>query len=161
MGNYKDLEFEFIERTLMLISQYEHDCNKYKFEEQYNYTLLINCLLGLIVMPKERTLSLLPKHRLTKEFRSECGLKETVISNNINELSDLIIKLRHAVAHFNISVESYDDKFLVDEIVFKDKGKDGDIEIIRFKSEELLPFIRYYASWVLSNYKIKKARKRD
>lgn len=38
MGNYRDLEYDFIERTLNLISQYEHMLHKYKFEEQYNYT---------------------------------------------------------------------------------------------------------------------------
>ncbi|HBJ1222765.1 TPA: hypothetical protein LAQ47_004560, partial [Escherichia coli] len=31
------------------------------FREQYNYTLTLNCLLGLIVLPKERgSLSCLP-----------------------------------------------------------------------------------------------------
>lgn len=46
MGIYKDLEYGFIERTLNLIAQYESLLHKFKFEEQYNYTLLINCLTG-------------------------------------------------------------------------------------------------------------------
>jgi hypothetical protein len=53
MGNYRDLEYEFVERTLLLIAQYESMLHKFDFKEQYNYTLLINCLTGLIVMPKE------------------------------------------------------------------------------------------------------------
>ncbi|MDP1800990.1 MAG: HEPN family nuclease [Bacteroidota bacterium] len=56
MGNFKDIEIEFVQRTLNLISQYESSVHKLKLEEQYNYTLLINCLLGLIVLPKEKSL---------------------------------------------------------------------------------------------------------
>lgn len=36
MGNYKDIEVEFVERTLKLISQYESILNKFEFSEQYN-----------------------------------------------------------------------------------------------------------------------------
>ena len=69
MGNYHDIEKEFIERTLALLAQYEHLMYKYEFKEQYNYTLLLNCLLGLIVMPKEKTFSFIPKHRITTQFK--------------------------------------------------------------------------------------------
>jgi hypothetical protein len=54
MGNYHNIEREFVERTLQLIDQYYEVLDHYPFEEQFNYTLTINCLLGLIVMPKER-----------------------------------------------------------------------------------------------------------
>ncbi|MEW8347354.1 MAG: HEPN family nuclease [Candidatus Thiodiazotropha taylori] len=57
MGNYHDLEDEFVERTIRLIDQYYNVLGNYPFEEQFNYTLTINCLLGLIVMPKERIIS--------------------------------------------------------------------------------------------------------
>jgi hypothetical protein len=57
MGNYKDLELEFIDRTIKLIDQYYAILDNYPFEEQFNYTLTINCLLGIIVMPKERIMS--------------------------------------------------------------------------------------------------------
>ena len=43
MWNYKNLEYEFIERTLALIKQYKDVYPKFLFEEQYNHTLLINC----------------------------------------------------------------------------------------------------------------------
>lgn len=42
MGNYKNIEHDFIERTMNLIAQYEGIVHKYKFEEQYNFTLLLN-----------------------------------------------------------------------------------------------------------------------
>ena len=59
MGNYSDFETEFVQRTLALIDQYNEMIKELgkPFREQYNYTLTLNCLLGLIVMPKERALS--------------------------------------------------------------------------------------------------------
>ena len=57
MGNYKNLEIDFVHRTLNLITQYENILHKYEYKEQYNYTLLINCLLGLVVVPKEKSLT--------------------------------------------------------------------------------------------------------
>lgn len=150
MSNYADLEYEFIDRTRALIEQYEVQKKQYKFEEQYNHTLLINCLLGLIVLPKEKTITFIPNDRLTIELRKEIGLPKSHINESIISLRQLIIALRHSVAHFNIKVESLDEKFLIDEIVFQ---KENGEEIVRFLSEELLPFVRYYSSWLLSNLK--------
>jgi hypothetical protein len=39
------------------------------FREQYS-TLTLNCLLGLIVLPKERALSFLPADRLTQQLKT-------------------------------------------------------------------------------------------
>jgi hypothetical protein len=153
MGNYKDLEYEFIERSLSLISQYESIAPNFDFKEQYNYTLLINCLLGLIVMPKERIVSYIPKKRLTQEFKKKIGLENSKVSNDIKNLKDLIIALRHSIAHFDIKVESYNKDFLIDEIVFMDNSNCGNHEIVRFKAEELLPFIKYYSTWLMKNLK--------
>ena len=54
MGNYYQLEIDFVRRTLDLIEQYEHLKDQFPFEQQFNHTLLTNCLLGLIVLPKEK-----------------------------------------------------------------------------------------------------------
>jgi len=152
MGNYERLELDFINRTLALIAQYESDLHQYEFEQQFNYTLLINCLLGLIVLPKERTISYIPNERLTTEIKNSMGLFESFINPDIRELRELIIALRHAVAHFDINVVSNNENFLVDEIVFSDTSNGGvPNELVRFKSEELLPFIRYYASRLTRN----------
>ena len=53
MGNYTKIEVEFIERTLELIEQYYAELEKYPYKKQFNYTLILNCMLGLIIMPKE------------------------------------------------------------------------------------------------------------
>ena len=106
MGNYRDIEKDFIERTIRLIDQYNKNIDQYDFEEQFNYTLTINCLLGLIVMPKERVISFVPNERLTTQYKEHIGLSTSEIGEGVDTLKDLIYKLRHAVAHFNINVIS-------------------------------------------------------
>lgn len=151
MGNYKNIEIDFIERTLELIAQYESLLHKYKFEKQYNYTLLINCLLGLVVFPKERAISFLPKQRIDISLRREMGITQSAFNPEITDLKSLIISLRHSIAHFYISFES-DDKegFLIDKIVFRDKEKGENYIVASFVPKELLNFIRYYASWFVT-----------
>jgi hypothetical protein len=159
MGNYKDIEIDFVERTLALIAQYERALHKYKFAEQFNYTLLINCLLGLIVLPKEKTLSHLPNNTLLdKTFRKEMGIEHSQFHVDIKELKSLIVALRHSVAHFNIRVESVDNQFHIDQIIFEDPQKGKGYEVARFRANELLPFIRYYSSWLIHNLKRHKKK---
>ncbi|WP_295793959.1 HEPN family nuclease [Mucilaginibacter sp.] len=156
MGNYADFEYEFIERTLQLISQYEKDLNQYDFYEQYNYTLLLNCLTGLIVMPKERIIDAIPNDRLLSQMKKEMGLQDTQINPDFVTVKDLAIALRHCVAHFSIKVESVTPAFLVDNIVFYDNQKAPGYIVATFKANELQPFVRYYGSWLLSNLQTKK-----
>ncbi len=153
MGNYADLEYDFIDRTLRLISQYEQWLNRVEFSEQYNYTLLINCLLGVIVMPKERIISRIPNDRITEQLKIDMGIPGTVINPDIISLRDFIKALRHSVAHFNIEVVSRDNLGLIDEIIFRDSEKGPDYIVVTFQAQELLPFVRYYADWIKSNLK--------
>lgn len=76
MGNYKDINHDFIDRTMRLISQYSLIIRNYKFEEQYNYTLLLNSLLGIIVLPKEQFFSHIPNHRITTELKKINGVNK-------------------------------------------------------------------------------------
>ncbi|MEX0830398.1 MAG: HEPN family nuclease [Nitrospirales bacterium] len=149
MGNYTDLESEFIERTIKLIDQYTGLCEKFSFDEQYNYTLTINCLLGLIVMPKERVVSYIPTKRLTNAFKKEIGLIQSVIKPEIKTLRELIESLRHAVAHFDINVVSENDSKLIDYIEFKDT--EVDVVIASFRGNELFAFLQYYSTCLLEN----------
>jgi len=150
MGNYHNLEPEFIERTIRLIDQYYRALDNYPFEEQFNYTLTINCLLGLIVMPKERVISYVPTDRLTREHLTEIGAPSLEVNENIHTLRDLIKSLRHAVAHFDINVISESEQNLVDWLEFSDSENGGGI-VAKFRANELLPFLRHYAACLLQN----------
>jgi hypothetical protein len=150
MGNYLDLEKHFVERTIKLIDQYHATLNNYPFEKQFNYTLTINCLLGLIVMPKERVGRYIPNPRLIQNLRSEIGLRQSVFGNNIASLQELVQKLRHSVAHFDIKIISDNEQQLIDWIEFSDSRENGQL-VARFRAEELLPFLKYYANCLLEN----------
>lgn len=149
MGNYRDLEPEFIERTIKLIDQYTDLCTKFPFDEQYNYTLTINCLLGLIVMPKARVVSYIPKTRLTNTFKEEIGLIQSVINPDIITLQELITNLRNSVAHFDMKVVSGNDNNLIDYIEFNDTEKNA--IIAKFCANELFIFLKYYSNCLLEN----------
>ncbi len=84
MGNFKNLESEFIERTLKVIAQYEVRQKGYNFDEQYNPTLLINCLLGLIVLPKERTITYLPTDRLLNKLKTDMGFQYQLLIRTLS-----------------------------------------------------------------------------
>jgi hypothetical protein len=134
-----------------LIAQYESLLHKFPFEEQYNYTLLLNCLLGLIVLPKERLFTHIPNPIITNELKESMGLKESVINTKIVRLRELIHSLRNSIAHYNFQIVSQTEDFLVDNIVFNRSKEDGGEIVANFKSTELLPFIRYYVDWTKSN----------
>lgn len=111
MGNYSDFETDFVQRTLALIDQYNEmiEVLGKPFREQYNYTLTLNCLLGLIVLPKERALSFLLADRLTRQLKAEMGLHESQLPGPEMNLRELIHKMRNSVAHFCVQVESASD----------------------------------------------------
>lgn len=144
---------------MKLIAQYEGIMHKYNFEEQYNYTLLLNCLLGVIVLPKERLYSHIPNHRITKALKAEMGLIETNINADCKTLRDLIHALRNSIAHYSFEIISETKDYLIDRIVFKTPQDNGHELIANFKATELLPFLRYYADWVKSNL-VKDRRRR-
>lgn len=154
MGNYKNLEIDFVERTLNLIAQYESAQYKFEYHNQYNYTLLINCLLGLIVLPKEKSISHLPSVFLDQKLKTQMGLINSTINESYTNLKKLIIALRHSISHFNIKVISdLDEEQTIDQIIFEVDDNNMKIQVANFRANELLPFIRYYATWLLYNLK--------
>lgn len=137
-------------RTLALIEQYSGMIEDKPFSEQYNYTLTLNCLLGLIVMPKERALSYLPAVRLMQELKAEMGLVRSQLPGPEMNLREFMNKMRNSVAHFCVQIVSLSDAHLVDQIVFKETQGEGNVYAI-FSAPELLPFLKFYARLLLNN----------
>lgn len=150
MGNYKDFEQDFVMRTMMLIDQYNEEIiPKKPFQEQFNYTLLLNCLLGLIVMPKEKALTAIPTDRLTKKYKQSMGLENSTLPGAETSLRQLIIKMRHSVAHFDFEVVSTNENMLFDIVKFKDtESKDV---FASFKANEIYPFLQFYTDCLHRN----------
>lgn len=113
MGNFIDLYHDFIERTLALVEQYDEVQEFYPFDEQYNHTLLINCLLGLAVVPHEKIINFAPKEKI-QIVKAREGFVNSTFDASIKDTVDLIVEVRHCAAHFNIEFQSIDDKNYID-----------------------------------------------
>lgn len=150
MGNYNNLEVDFIQRTLNLVEQYDEMKELYEFDEQYNHTLLINCLLGLAILPKEKVLNHAPKEKLPiLKSLGHAGIVSSKFHDSIKDSIGLIEELRDSAAHFNIKFISNNDDFLIDRIQFINDRMD--VVIADFASEELLPFVKWFAKQLIIN----------
>ena len=92
---------EFIDRTKKIISQYK-ERESYLGNEYYDVTLLLNCLLGLVVIPREKSIDSLQDIDIP-----EC-LKKTIHSStdkdgqSINiQFKEYIVGLRNGIVHFS------------------------------------------------------------
>jgi hypothetical protein len=103
MSYNSDFERAFIERSLALVKTYEGP---------YDATLLLNCLLGLLVVPKEACLASIPKDPI-EQFHNwgidPGSITDYGTANNPNEdshnLRGLVWRLRNSVAHFRFRPE--------------------------------------------------------
>lgn len=119
MGYKSDFEQRFMERTLSIVQAYDGE---------YEATLLINCLLGLLVLPNEKLLEKIPKTPL--DSLVDWGIRPESIINagkcnhgHTHELNllQLVRRMRNAVAHFKVTPFPSDGD--VDGFEFKDANK--------------------------------------
>lgn len=98
---YKDFKHEFVERTLHLMQEYG---------AEYEATLLLNCLLGLIVLPHESMESQIPDEPIAN--LEEWGIPLSAIrkfercpcnDNYPKTVRQFVECLRNAVAHFDVT----------------------------------------------------------
>lgn len=150
MGNYVDFEQDFTMRTMLLLEQYQEEVvAKKPFFEQFNYTLLLNCLLGLVVMSKEKVLSAIHTDRLTEGLKLKMGIADSELPGPEMTLRGFIKKLRHSIAHFDIEVVSTDEQNKFDFIRFKET--DNQQVFASFVANEIYPFLRYYTDCLHRN----------
>jgi len=98
-----DFEHDFMRRTLKIVQDYEGD---------YDATILVNCLLGLLVVPKERFLKAIPEDPLSE--LSKWGInpksiievgrptKDKKKNPHPDTLRGVVYNLRNSVAHFRL-----------------------------------------------------------
>ncbi len=108
----RDEKIEFVERTLHIIKRYRG---------KYEITHLLNCCLGLLVLPKERHFERIPERLLnnvpywglsTENVNVECSACGY-------QLRSVIRRIRNGICHFNIELNSTEGQ--ISEIVFKDR----------------------------------------
>ena len=67
MGYYTQQEFDFVQRTKKILEQYDSIDFSKNESEKYEITLLLNCFVGLLILPKEHWYDKLPKTEIDEE----------------------------------------------------------------------------------------------
>lgn len=92
----KQFERDFTKRTLEIVRDYQGERDA---------TLLINCLLGLLIVPQQRSYQRIPEEPLDK--LKEWGISPESIQSfggdRKQNLRQLVRSLRNAAAHFRIT----------------------------------------------------------
>jgi len=124
--DYELFERDFIIRTIDIINKYE----KYvPSAEQNEVTLLINCLLGLLILPKERCFVKIPTNKISELI--DWGLtSENIINwgkrpnnmdpNHYETLLEVVHKMRNSIAHIRIVPHAEDNE--IKSLEFSDKS---------------------------------------
>ena len=117
MSYNSEFERTFMERSLVLVKQYEGP---------YDATLLLNCLLGLLVVPNERCVDSIPadpiddsrKWGISPDAIQACGNPRG--THDPTTLRGLVRRLRNAVAHFRFRPDP--DRGEVEAFFFDDEN---------------------------------------
>jgi hypothetical protein len=167
MTNYVQIERDFIERTLKIIDQYgEIVQQQLAIDQQFEVTLLMNCLLGLLVYPQQ----LATKRRFTKFFNlwltedlienlsDDWGIQPEYIENagykdgnkiSLQQLTlrNMIRQMRNASAHASFGVN--DNTHMIETVAFGDSAENGFRLVLPVGSLE--KFVRKLAQSALDN----------
>ena len=130
MSYNSDFERAFMKRSLELTKQYDgpHDA-----------TLLLNCLLGLLIVPNERCLKEIPldpigdveKWGIPRDAIKSLG-KLNKTNTNPENLRGLVYRLRNAVAHFRF--KPIPERGEVIAFYFSDRnGFEAEIKLIHLR----------------------------
>jgi c-di-AMP phosphodiesterase-like protein len=133
MSYYKKQEFDFVSRTKEIIKQYES--NQVPQEKKYEVTLLLNCFVGLLMLPQKEWSNNYPTELITEE---KWGINPDWITfcsqKTVNEVARHI---RNSVAHYRF-VAFDDTSKEIDRIKFEDykcyKKDNQDIEEKTFEA---------------------------
>jgi len=113
-------QYEFITRTKEIIKQYESVQVPQK--EKYEVTLLINCLVGLLIVPQQKWYKVLPTEIVSE---TEWGIDADNIiccksgkKGERKTIRNVAKHLRNSISHYNFEVQ---------------KGNSGKIDNTKFK----------------------------
>lgn len=107
MSNYKNQEFDFVNRTKAIIEQYEKiELSK---AEKFEVTLLLNCLVGLLILPQQNWFDNLPTDIISQK---EWGINDKHISfikaGETKNVKDIARHLRNSISHYRF--RAFDNK---------------------------------------------------
>ena len=107
----KNFDKEFVERTKKII---EHPSS---ITNEYNITLLINCMLGLVSLPIEKT----GNYSKNEKFKTAIITKihDMNVTQKSNDEYQVFKAIKNALSHAHIEIRNKNGK--IAEILFWDK----------------------------------------
>lgn len=149
MSNYKQQEFDFVTRTKKILEQYDNIDFPSNGKEKYEVTLLLNCFVGLLILPKEHWYDKLPTTGEIDE--NEWGINPahiTIIDGGVKSVQKVVEHLRNSVAHYRFTLIG-DENGEIESIEFKDcRSKKPTLEAkIPIKNIKL--FLEKFSDWFL------------
>ena len=129
MSRYIEQEFEFIERTKKLLEQYDKPQVVPNQEEKYEVTLLLNCCVGLLILPQSEWYKDIPQEEISSE---RWGINPSMIStckdgklvNEPKSLQNVARHLRNSISHYDFTMLE-NGKTEIGSIKFEDKTSKG------------------------------------
>lgn len=122
MSAYLQQEFDFVKRTKLIFAQYESA----SFKDKYEVTLLLNCFVGLLILPQQYWFKYLPADIINQ---NDWGIDPSNIlfikTGEIKSVANIAKHLRNSVAHYRFKAFA-SDKSEISEINFQDF--DGNIK---------------------------------
>lgn len=123
MSHYLHQEFDFVERTKKIIEQY--DSLTIPEKDKFEVTLLLNCLVGLLILPQQNWYDNLPSEIISQK---EWGITPEHISfikrGETKNIKDISRHLRNSVAHYRF--KAFDNSSnKISRIKFEDFEQSG------------------------------------
>lgn len=113
---YDKIEEDFVSRTKKLIEDYKGE---------FEVTLLINCCIGLLVLPKEKHLKSIPDITIEENGQS-WGLSRNSISTDCEmcgyKLRNVIKRIRNGICHFKVKTIP-DGSGKIEKVEIRDRGR--------------------------------------
>jgi hypothetical protein len=124
MSEYVIQERDFIIRTKALIEQYDHF--QIENDVKYEVTLLLNCLVGLLILPQQQHIVNLPDVIIIHEEWGITIQDIAHIEGNPNSVRDIARHMRNSIAHYHF--EAFGDANAnIDQIRFRDYNRNHDL----------------------------------
>ena len=123
MSFYKQQEFDFIDRTKKIIKQYDNLVVP-KEEEKYEVTLLLNCMVGLLILPQQNWFNNLPTDLITNKSwgidEAEIKvIKDRELKDEDKTVANIARHLRNSIAHYRFEAFN-NSKDEINSIKFED-----------------------------------------
>lgn len=121
MSEYKDFEVDFVKRTLKIINEYNGN---------YEITMLVNCSVGLIILPKES--DILNNNKYLNVNRDLTDIRKGKCKDN----EDFVRHLRNAIAHCHIQQKSC--RGSITNLIFTDRNIEINLKIDELKKASII-----------------------